>query len=61
MDLRKMLEGKSVDEVAKMAAERGLQLSREEIVAYMDGNRVELSPDQLEKVGGGWEIHGCSG
>ena len=61
MDLRKMLEGKSVDEVAKMAAERGLQLSREEIVAYMDGNRVELSPDQLEKVCGGWEIHGCSG
>ena len=61
MDLRKMLEGKSVDEVAKMDAERGLQLSREEIVAYMDGNRVELSPDQLEKVSGGWEIHGCSG
>jgi len=61
MDLKKMIEGKTVDEVVAMAAERGLQVSREEVAAYMEGNTQELSPDQMGKISGGWEIHGCSG
>ena len=61
MDLDRILEGKTVDEVVKRAAEKGFQVSREEIVAYMDNRSVELSPEQMEKINGGWEIHGCSG
>ena len=56
MDLDRIIEGKSVDEAVKMAADRGIQVSREEVAAYMESKGTELSPEQMEKINGGWEL-----
>ena len=47
------IEGKSIEEVEALVNEYGLDVSVEQIKAYFNGEDVELSLDDLEKVSGG--------
>lgn len=52
-DVSSYIEGKSVDEIAAMAKEAGLDLTSDEVAAYAQGKGVELTVEQLEMVSGG--------
>ena len=52
-NLRESLEGKSIDEIQALADSYGIDVSTEQIEAFLNGEEVELSLDDLEKVSGG--------
>ena len=57
-DFKKMIEGKSAEELQALAKERGLDISGADIERYLKGDKVELSAEELAQVSGGWEW-GC--
>lgn len=52
-ELNVLLEGKSIDEIQALADSYGIDVSTEQIEAYLNGEDVEISLDDLEKVSGG--------
>ncbi|MBR1739023.1 MAG: hypothetical protein IJ737_01910 [Ruminococcus sp.] len=50
---QEFIEGKSIEEVEALVNEYGLDVSVEQIKVYFNGEDVELSLDDLEKVSGG--------
>ena len=52
-ELHELLEGKSIDEIQALADSYGIDASTEQIEAYLNGEDVEISLDDLEKVSGG--------
>lgn len=58
-ELRELLEGKSIDEIQELADSYGIDISAEQIEAFLNGEDVEISLDDLEKVSGGNCAHCC--
>lgn len=56
---QEFIEGKSIEEVEALVNEYGLDVSVEQIKAYFNGEEVELSLDDLEKVSGGGACPSC--
>ena len=52
-ELHELLEGKSIDEIQELADSYGIDVSTGQIEAFLNGEDVELSLDELEKVSGG--------